>query len=95
MKQLYALIIIGIAIIFCLFLGESNKKDIPPVTHKVFYQQPTAVIKSIYTQTYTYSTTYRNNSTNSTQKNEYVFDDDDDYDNPDYDMDDVDELENY
>lgn len=25
----------------------------------------------------------------------YVFDDDDDYDNPDYDIDDVEELENY
>lgn len=25
----------------------------------------------------------------------YVFDDDDDYDNPDYDIDDVDEIENY
>jgi hypothetical protein len=28
-------------------------------------------------------------------KSPYVFDDDDDYDNPDYDIDDVDELENY
>lgn len=92
-KGLYELVIIVIAILmFFLFSIKDTKKPyFPSVTSPSVSQykpQPTTRNPSV-----NFRTTVR--STEEETDDERVFDDDDDYDNPDYDQDDVDELENY
>ena len=87
------LFIIGVAILLFLILGMDKRKEpdptyIPSSTKSTGWYIPETNHK--ITEGFMPPT-----SKDKETESSYVFDDDDDYDNPDYDIDDVDELENY
>ena len=90
-KGLYELVIIAIAFLMFLLFSIEDKDEpyFPSVTSKVSEYKPDPTTRQ--------PTKYYANTKAHTESedDDRVFDDDDDYDNPDYDQDEVDELENY